>query len=332
MDEPLGSAPCGYISFDDDGNILDMNGTLDEMLGLGGRDRSVRHVDALLTVASRLFFQTHLLPMALLHGKAEEVYLSLRASDGTDVPVLLSAVRRLRDGRWTIECIAMPIRRRDGYENEILSARRVAEVALRERDEVNAELRRLSQVLEARELELVRANDILSTQAATDVLTGLKNRRTFDDELARNIAIAERFDLPLSLLLADVDRFKLINDEFGHVTGDTVLRLLAQILQPGLRSVDVAARYGGEEFAVLLPGTSLAGALIVADTLRRTVEDAPWDGKSVTISVGVAAFDLGDDGSAFVRRADAALYHAKAAGRNRVMAQSRKPAGGVRLA
>ncbi len=331
MDEPLESAPCIYLSFVDDGCMVQMNGTLRKMLDVEGQDLSGRHVDSLLTAASRVFFQTHLLPMVLLHGKAEEVYLSFRGPDDAEVPVLLNAVRRFRDGRWVSECIAMPMRRRDEYENEILSARRDAEVALREKDVVNAELERLSQVLEAKQIELVRANTSLATLAATDPLTGLKNRRAFDDELAHNVAIAERFGLPLSFLLVDLDRFKLINDTFGHVAGDEVLRSLAPLLKARLRAVDIAARYGGEEFAVLLPGTPLAGALVVADKIRRDVESAPWEGKQVTISVGVAAFDLGGDGSVLVHQADDALYRAKAAGRNRVVTYSRSPSSSVRL-
>jgi len=154
-----------------------------------------------------------------------------------------------------------------------------------------------------------------------DPLTGLANRRLFDDTLAREIARAEREGLELALVLLDIDHFKVLNDTLGHQAGDQVLRVVASALAAQVRAGDLAARYGGEEFALVLPGLSLDDVLAVAEGLRRTVhhatrsQDCP---KSVTLSAGAAVYPRhGVIGEELVRLADVALYAAKAAGRNR---------------
>ncbi len=166
----------------------------------------------------------------------------------------------------------------------------------------------------------------LARQAQTDGLTGIANRRTFDEVLDREWAAARRDRAPLSLLFLDADRFKLYNDRYGHQEGDALLKMLALALQnKARRPRDLAARYGGEEFVVLLPDTRREQALVIAESIRRAVEDLAIphednEGGIVTVSVGVATVvPLGDDVSAaLVEAADAAVYQAKAAGRNRV--------------
>lgn len=165
-------------------------------------------------------------------------------------------------------------------------------------------------------------------EAATDGLTGLANRRAFDAALLKAAGDAMNNDAPLSLLLADVDHFKSVNDRFGHDTGDEVLRITARAITQAVRGRDMAARYGGEEFAVILPDTNQAGAVIVAENIRtevmRTLIDLPGDqpALSVTISIGATTYDLGEKLTAFVARADGALYRAKQTGRNRTVAEA----------
>ncbi len=168
--------------------------------------------------------------------------------------------------------------------------------------------------------ELEIANAELGRQAQTDALTGLLNRRVFDPMLVRMLADARRSGRELSVLMIDADHFKRINDIHGHAVGDEVLRTMADTLRGRLRPSDVIARFGGEEFAVLLPETSPSRALRVAQALvARMAEHADPVWGTVTVSIGVAT--CGDGLTApeeLLRRADEALYRAKAEGRNRV--------------
>lgn len=180
--------------------------------------------------------------------------------------------------------------------------------------------------LKLAERALIEANADLSRQASTDALTGLANRRVFDDALERDMARCGRAGTPLSLILLDVDRFKHYNDLHGHQAGDRCLVMVANALRASLlRPTDLAARYGGEEFAVILPDTDITGAEAVAERIRTAIAGAATSelGIEVTASLGVAEYDLAKGPSTpenLVRRADGALYSAKAAGRNRVMA------------
>ena len=170
----------------------------------------------------------------------------------------------------------------------------------------------------------------VASQAATDSLTGLANRRSFDDELALEWRRAERIGDPLALVLVDLDNFKNINDGRGHQAGDAVLRRVAAILDSGARNADLAARYGGEEFAVLAPETDLLGATKLADRLRGDLEAARIelpDGEelSVTASFGVAVKGTFERPEQLIAAADEALYEAKRNGKNRVVAADPLP-------
>lgn len=183
----------------------------------------------------------------------------------------------------------------------------------------------LNQQLVAQIQRVDELNLRLSEMATTDALTGLNNRRMFDHSLQLELAIVERRKTPLSLLMLDVDHFKQINDTHGHEVGDTVLVGIAQVLGGCARVIDIVARVGGEEFAVILPNTDTEGALEVAERMRTAVGQATWLAQPATISIGVATLQPAEDASGFYSRADAALYAAKAAGRNRV---ELAPAGG----
>lgn len=184
-------------------------------------------------------------------------------------------------------------------------------------------------VLFRREMRLRRAFEAqLQTQAQTDGLTGIANRRTFDETLGREWQSARREGQPLSLLFLDADRFKLYNDRYGHQEGDELLKMLALALKKiARRPRDLAARYGGEEFVVLLPNTSRQRAMGIAESIRRAIVEqrVPHqdnEGGIVTVSIGVATVIPAADGDAagLVEAADAAVYQAKKAGRNRVVA------------
>ena len=160
--------------------------------------------------------------------------------------------------------------------------------------------------------------------ALRDPLTKAYNKKYFVDQLGTEIAYAKRHATPLSLVLFDLDHFKRINDTYGHVAGDMVLMELAELVQSMLRTEDVFARYGGEEFVVILRGTDLDAAGVLAERLRTAVEARPFmNGEHrlpVTVSMGGAAFSSDSaDSMSLVEAADNALYAAKQAGRNRVL-------------
>lgn len=157
------------------------------------------------------------------------------------------------------------------------------------------------------------------TDARTDALTGVFNRRMFDDELTRRFAQWRRQKTPFTLAMVDVDHFKKVNDVHGHVVGDQVLRGVAQTLGHEVREMDILARFGGEEFAIILPGTTVEDARVAAERLRNAITAGRYMGKAefqVTASVGLAQPLDDDDPETLIRRADAAMYAAKRNGRN----------------
>jgi diguanylate cyclase (GGDEF)-like protein len=173
-------------------------------------------------------------------------------------------------------------------------------------------------------LENARLHRLVERQASTDGLTELSNRRHFEETLEGEIVRAERFGATLSLVLADLDDFKQVNDRFGHQVGDDALRAFAEILRATVREIDLPARYGGEEFAILLPQTDLEGAQRLAERLRRALVSRPLSAgpgtlMAVTASFGVASFPTFSSPAALFAAADDALYRAKRRGKNCVV-------------
>ena len=168
---------------------------------------------------------------------------------------------------------------------------------------------------------LEKAHLRIITLVNTDSLTLLANRRFFIDFLAKAMAFAKRHDQALSVIMADLDNFKSLNDTYGHQAGDQVLATFGQVMQANIRQEDLAARFGGEEFILMLPGTTLENATILAERLRESLENLTFPPLEtrVTASFGIAQYRLDDTFEKLIKRADEGLYAAKAAGRNRVM-------------
>ena len=181
------------------------------------------------------------------------------------------------------------------------------------------------------DIRIKRAIEYVHTKrlANTDGLTGLYNRRSFQERLTQEVDRAIRYHRPLSLMMIDIDYFKLYNDTHGHLQGDNVLIEVAHTLKSLSRAPDIVARYGGEEFAIILPETDKTSAETFGRRLRETIEGHKFPGVehlpagALTISVGLASYVPPDTKEAFLEAADIALYHAKRAGRNRVVVWQR---------
>ncbi|MFA5938884.1 MAG: diguanylate cyclase [Sinimarinibacterium sp.] len=205
-----------------------------------------------------------------------------------------------------------------------ITARRLAEAAVRRTEQM---LRAAKQTVETTNDELRKALEREHQAARTDELTGAYNRRQFFDAGRQQFDVARRYGHGLSVILLDVDHFKNVNDRFGHEAGDSALVHLVGIVRPLLRTADVFARYGGEEFIILMPDTDLFRAMQAAERIRQAVAEREVDPSSsrfrITISAGVAELQATDDNlERTIRRADEALYAAKKAGRNRVVAST----------
>jgi diguanylate cyclase len=227
------------------------------------------------------------------------------------------------------------------YSGHLTTAESKADIAaiiadiLRETKGMGGEIRTLQGQIEESHSEVSELRRQLAAtqqEAVTDRLTGLFNRRGFDEALARMVDEARIERQPLCLILADIDHFKKFNDEHGHQIGDQVLRLVGRTLHDGTKGRDLAVRYGGEEFALILPETPLKGAAVVAENLRRTLESRRLARKGsdegygvITMSFGATEYIIGETLESLVARTDKLLYRAKEKGRNRVMVSMAEP-------
>ena len=194
----------------------------------------------------------------------------------------------------------------------------------------------LEERLNASSQQVLQLRDELESrtrEALTDPLTGLANRKKFDQEMERLAAESAGGGGPLVLLVIDIDHFKRFNDSHGHVVGDQVLKLLGATLRDGIKGRDVAARYGGEEFVILLPATAMPDAAMLAEALRETVRKKRILNRStgkdlgeITVSIGLGCYRPGEPLADFFTRADQALYQAKREGRNRVVSEDKTAA------
>lgn len=233
------------------------------------------------------------------------VGIRARMADTEDVEVLKHAIQ---DGLDAIESqLTHYVHREEEVTRD--AERRIADLSSRLDDMKNEAFLLQQKMQEQREL------------AMKDPLTGVNNRLAFDEHIAREFSRWKRYGDPLSLCVLDIDYFKKINDNFGHLAGDKALKAMAGRLVQNVREVDIVSRYGGEEFVVIMPKTSAEPAYGVAEKLRNVIATAGFHYQQqrvhITVSCGVATFRAGDDPDRVFKRADDALYAAKQAGRNR---------------
>ena len=268
--------------------------------------------------STRLILHAYFFTNINLHGHIEELFINLRDADGKSIPVLLNARRDEWNGHRVIDCIVVQMKKRMDYELELRSAKRKMEEAYAEKEQALARLEQIYLEIEAKQAELLAINSGLVELSNTDKLTGIRNRRFFQEKLEEQIDLYRREGVSFSLLIIDIDHFKQVNDTYGHQVGDVVLVKLAGLLADGVRPEDVVARFGGEEFTILLPGTGADKSKGMAEQLNRMVEQAAWEETgSLTVSIGAATFSEQDTEASILVNADRALYASKRNGRNR---------------
>lgn len=318
------AAPVAMILIDRiSQQMVFVNSECEQLFGYGRSELIGQPIDFLVPVASRgshgnLMRSYCNAPTARSMGAGRHLH-ALR-KDGTGVPVEIAL--KPFDTKEGVFVLAVVVD---------ISERKRLEAAVRR---ANEELeRRVTQ----RTLELARINDekevllaglqaqrsSLELLSREDSLTGLSNRRAYEMDLREEIEKASRSRSPLAAAMLDIDRFKTVNDRFGHALGDTVLRESARILRENCRSTDRISRYGGEEFAIAMPGTEMRTAFALCERIRGTFEQFAWNSLApdlkVTISAGIAAWSAGADADELMAMADSSLYEAKRNGRNRTV-------------
>ncbi|MET3831323.1 diguanylate cyclase (GGDEF)-like protein/PAS domain S-box-containing protein [Paenibacillus sp. DS2363] len=318
MDIQLDLAPCGYFSISDSGVVQSINQTMLTMLGYERDELIGQHIESTMSVSNKVFFHTYFYPYIQLYGHVDEMYFTFRTRDQQAVPVLLNGVRQTRNGESVVDCVVVVMRKRIEHEKDILHTKTKLQELYQATQEANKELERLHEEYKIKEQALIKVNDQLETLASTDLLTGLKNRRFFQEKMLESLLMFQEKQRYFSLLVVDIDHFKSINDTYGHPIGDLVLGNLAGLLQTVSRSTDVVARYGGEEFVVILPDCEEEQAIGIAERYRSQVASADWGEYNITVSIGAATVVEEDTEKSLFQRADNALYASKTGGRNRV--------------
>jgi len=244
-----------------------------------------------------------------------------------DTAIIIATAHQ--ESEYLLECIRCSV---DGYLLKPIDIEQLQESILKVANQIYCDRaaevyeKQLKEEVEERTKELNLAHSKLISMVNKDSMTGLYNRRYFNEISNTLLQISKREDSVISALMVDIDRFKVVNDNFGHLVGDQVLKKVAKIMMDLVRDSDIVVRFGGEEFIVLLPGTDLKGAGLIAQKIRHAVElaEVSVDKETVvkvTVSIGIAACDCHNDIDIddLVHRVDVAMYDAKRSGRNKVI-------------
>lgn len=288
--------PCALLISNSERQIRYANSYLTHQFGFNAAQLLHMRIHDLFSPAAKIMLESYVIPLLLHEGQCKEILLTLQTPAGDKMPVLLNArlQQTAQSGAeifWSLSSAGQ----RDKLYQEFLIARQ----------------------------QLEQKASMLQTLSQTDELTGLLNRRAFIERVERVLQLQQHAGKDLALLMLDIDHFKTINDQFGHDAGDQVLRQLGQMLRQSGRQTDSIARFGGEEFILLLPDTDRQAAICLAERLRKQVQSIQIGGQRLTISLGISTLHAGQAASFawLFKQADLALYQAKHAGRDQVVAQ-----------
>lgn len=308
--------PCGVCVLDTKNNIVEVNDILLSWLGAAEQDTWGKNITALLPAASKLLYLGNILPMLQTQAMVVEQYISLNTAQGKSLPVLFNAHKKVVASQILYVFTFIKMQRRNLIEEQLVFERRQALEAKNEKERLYTELKYSQAKLIANQKELIDLNKSLEVLSITDVLTGTSNRRFYDQQVMSFLRQFYRSSQKFSLILVDIDYFKIINDTYGHDVGDILLRTATQELRKNLREIDILARIGGDEFAILLPDSGVGMAKIVAERHRKAILNINLKSIDITASFGIAEVQLGDTEKSLYSNADKALYQSKDNGRN----------------
>lgn len=280
--------PCGYVLTGPDRRIVAINAFVERRLGWREEQLLGQSVETMFTPASRLFCDSYVFPLLVMQGGVEELQLTCAGGEAGRLPVVVNVKARPCGG--AVWCLFVAERR---------------EKLLQELAEAQGALKASAEELER--------------QSRTDFVTGLPNRRAFEDAAGAAFARAREANQLISVVILDIDYFKRINDTLGHESGDEVLRGVGALLKMVCRKEDIVARLGGDEFVMILPDAGFGDAEAISRRLQNAAQAIRPGSLSVTLSIGVAVMrgDNTKDAASALRIADTALYQAKRNGRKR---------------
>ncbi|MDE1548903.1 sensor domain-containing diguanylate cyclase [Jeotgalibaca caeni] len=311
MENRLQNAPCGLLSLDHEGYLLEVNDTFLKEMSYERETILNKHIECMCKPSMKMIFHSYFYPNINLYGSVKEFFIKLKNQAGEEVPFIMSANQYIKEGKDQIDVVLLPMRRRVEYEKELKQTQRELQEALKKLEDVYAEIQHKQETLAAINTDLVLLTN-------TDHLTGIANRKFLQERLEGLIERYQEEGIGFSLLLMDIDHFKQVNDCYGHQVGDEVLIKVASLLKEYAGDDYVAGRFGGEEFILLLPGADESAAFFIAKKVNRLIEKATFDQVNhLTISIGSATFTKEDDLNSILRKADYALYVSKEKGRNR---------------
>lgn len=318
MESRLDQLPCGYVVVNHHYLIEDVNETFLQWTHYSKSELLGQHIEILFQSSNKLIFHSYFYPNMTLYKQIDELFIHVSGKDGHSIPCLVNAKEQQIEQEKYVDLVLLPMKKRIKYEQEVRQTKNLLERAYEEKEKAYKHLQHIYEKIELKQGQLVEMNKQLTKISNTDNLTGIANRRYFQQQLTK---CAEQFHIQgiaFSLLLLDIDNFKQVNDKYGHPVGDLVLAQLALILKKISREQDTVARFGGEEFVMLLGLTNEAEALKIAQQLNETVEQTIWPTVGrMTVSIGCSTFKARDTESSIFEHADEALYESKRNGRNR---------------
>lgn len=317
--EQFDHAPCGFIRLTKEGVILYINDTLLDWLGSEREELINQHFEKLLPPVAKVMVYSYFYPTIFTKSKVEEMVLKLNHNQGVAHSYILNARKLEIKTVEYIDCALIQMDKRMNYEDELRQVRQQTNEALKEKEQAFTALAKIYEEIEEKQKVLLEINNKLQEKSTTDFLTGLYNRSFFNEFMKLQIQQFTEEKNPFSLIIADIDFFKRVNDSYGHIVGDVVLSKVALLFKESLPKDAIVSRFGGEEFVVVLPKTEQMEATTVAKCLNQYVSKQYFEQVGhVTISLGVSTVQKMDTLETILERADEALYYVKRNGRNNV--------------